>query len=76
MLIASIAMGAVSMKIHNWLVELGKPMRLGFEALVLGLSIGLGLATLYGACQLMRIEELDIAKGAVRRKLSRFFPTS
>ena len=76
MLIASIAMGAVSMKIHNWLFELGKPMRLGFEALVLGLSIGLGLATLYGACQLMRIEELDIAKGAVKRKLSRFFPTS
>ena len=43
MLMASIAMGAVSMKTHLWLFQLGKPVRLGFEALLLGLSIGLGL---------------------------------
>ncbi len=29
------------------------------------------LATLYGVCHLMRIEELDIARAAVKRKLSR-----
>jgi putative peptidoglycan lipid II flippase len=74
MCIASIAMGAVSMQTHRWLFPLGKPVSVGFEALVMALSIGLGLATLYGACHLLRIEELVIATAAAKRKFSRLFP--
>jgi hypothetical protein len=49
-------------------------MSVGAEALLLGLSIGSGLVTLYGACHLMRIEELDIAKAAVKRSISKIRP--
>jgi putative peptidoglycan lipid II flippase len=74
MCVASTAMGAVSMQTHSWLFPLGKPVSVGFEALVMAISIGLGLATLYGACHLLRIEELAIATVALKRKFSGIFP--
>jgi hypothetical protein len=62
------------MQTHSWLFPLGKPVSVGFEALVMAISIGLGLATLYGACHLLRIEELAIATVALKRKFSGIFP--
>jgi putative peptidoglycan lipid II flippase len=70
MLAASILMGVVSMKTHAWLMPLGTHVSLAFEAGLLALSIGLGVATLYGGCHLMGIEELEIAKGIAKRKLA------
>ena len=71
MLTASLIMGAVSMRVHTWLLPPSTHVSVAFEALVLGLSIGVALATLYGMCRLMRIEELDVARAAVREKLAR-----
>ncbi len=71
MLTASMIMGAVSMRVHTWLLPPSKHVSMVFEALVLGLSIGVALATLYGMCRLMRIEELDVARAVVREKLAR-----
>src|SRR5262245_19777325 len=65
---ASIVMGAVSMKVHLWLAPAGTNMSLAIEAAVLALSIGLGMATLYLVCRLMRIEEIEIVSGALKRK--------
>jgi putative peptidoglycan lipid II flippase len=72
MLAASLLMGVVSMKTHAWLMPSGTHVSLAFEAGLLALSIGLGMATLYGGCYLMRIEELEIANGVAKRKLARF----
>jgi putative peptidoglycan lipid II flippase len=76
MLTASVVMGAVSMKSHAWLMPAGTSPSLAFEMGLLGLSIGLGLATLYGVCRLMRIEEIEIARGVARRKLAGLFGKS
>jgi len=76
MLIASVVMGAVSMKSHAWLMPSGTNASLASEVWLLGLSIGLGLATLYGVCRLMRIEEIEIARGVARRKLAGLFGKS
>jgi hypothetical protein len=49
---------------------------LALEMWFLGLSIGLGLATLYGVCRLMRIEEVEIARAIARRKIGGLFGKS
>jgi len=49
---------------------------LALEAGLLGLSISLGLATLYGVCRLMRIEEIEIARGVAQRKLTKLLGRS
>ena len=76
MLIASVVMGAVSMKSHAWLMPSGTNASLASEVWLLGLSIGVGLATLYAVCRLMRIEEIEIARGVARRKLTGLFGKS
>jgi putative peptidoglycan lipid II flippase len=76
MLAASLVMGAVSMKSHGWLLPPGTNGSLGAEAGLLGLSIAAGLVTLYGVCRLMRIEEVEIVSGALKRRLTAFFARS
>jgi len=73
MVAASAIMGAVSMKFHAWLMPSGTHVGLALEASLLGLAIGLGLATLYGVCRLMGIDEIEIARGLARRKLVALF---
>jgi len=76
MVTASAIMGTVSMKSHAWLMPSGAHVGLALEVWLLGLSISLGLATLYGVCRLMGIEEIEIARGAAQRKLSKLLGRS
>ena len=76
MLAASAIMGVVSMGSYAWLMPSAAHVSLVSEALFLGLSISLGLATLYGACRLIRIEEVETASGLVKSKLRRLFGRS
>ncbi|MCI0417732.1 MAG: murein biosynthesis integral membrane protein MurJ [Acidobacteria bacterium] len=69
MLVASAIMGAVSFKLHSFLSPSGTAPGLAIQVLTLGLSISLGLVTLYGVCLLLRIEEIEMARGLAKRKL-------
>ena len=68
---ASVVMGMVSMKFHSWLMPSRAHVGLALEVWMLALSIGLGLITLYVVCRLLRIDEIEIAKGVAQRKLSK-----
>ena len=76
MVTASAIMGIVSMKAHAWLMPSRAHVGLALEVWLLGLSIALGLATLYGLCRLMGIEEIEIARGVAQRKLSKLLGRS
>lgn len=70
-LAASVTMGVLSMKFHGWLMPPSIQVSLALESWYLGLSIGLGLTVLYGMYRWMRIEEMEMATGVVRRRLDR-----
>jgi len=76
MVAASAIMGTVSLKSHAWLMPSDSHVGLALEVWLLGLSIALGLATLYGVCWLMGIEEIEIARGVAQRKLRKFLGRS
>jgi putative peptidoglycan lipid II flippase len=72
MLAASLVMGVVAQKVQGWVLPPSTNASVAGEALFLALSIGAGLLALYAACVLLRIEELEIFGGVVRRKLAKF----
>jgi len=71
MLIASAVMGVSSLKVHAWLVAASGHAGVASEIASLGLSIMVGLATLYGGCRLLQIKEIEIASGTVVKRLAR-----
>ena len=68
-MMASMIMGIGCFYFHQWFYLLSSSDTTVWKALVLFLSIGVGLIILFFACKLLRISELDSAVNLVKRRL-------
>jgi len=68
-MMASMIMGIGCFYFHQWFYLLSSSDTTVWRALVLFLSIGVGLIILFFACKLLRISELDSAVNLVKRRL-------
>jgi len=70
---ASLGMGLLALQTQARVAASVSDGSVASEALVLGLAIAIGIAGLYAACRLMRVEEVETMRTAARRKLAALF---